>query len=278
MNYRRAILRRGLINIVVNSLICFFALGPILWGFGTSLKPSHKILQVPPEWIPTEVTGQHYRTLLDNNMLTYVGNSVLVTTATVLCCLVLGALAGYALARFSFRGRTLVMVAVVSVMSIPIASLLVPSYTLMASIGMLNSLTGLAILYTAYQLPIVIWIMYAYIASLPRELDNAAMIDGYSRLQSLYKVILPLCGPGLIASGLFVVTFAWNDFVVAVVMTNSESARTLPLAIYFYLGFFGREWGPLLAASMVSIIPIIAIFLAFQRYFLSGMTGGSVKG
>ena len=104
------------------------------------------------------------------------------------------------------------------------------------------------------------------------------MIDGCSRLRTLRKIVLPLSGPGLVAAGLFVLTFAWNDFVVAVVMVSAEEAKTLPVAIYGYLGFYGRDWGPLTAAAMLSIVPVIAVFIAFQRYFLSGMTGGGVKG
>jgi ABC-type glycerol-3-phosphate transport system permease component len=123
-----------------------------------------------------------------------------------------------------------------------------------------------------------VWILYGYFQTLPEALENAARIDGYGRLAVLRKVVLPLSWPGLIAAGLFVLTFAWNDFVVAVAMTTSENVRTLPVAIYHYLGFFGREWGPLTAAAMVSIVPVVAVFVIFQRYFLSGMTGGGVKG
>jgi len=134
------------------------------------------------------------------------------------------------------------------------------------------------LLYTAYQLPLAVWVLYGYFRTIPTEYENAAMVDGYSRLAALRKVVLPLSAPGLIAAGLFTLTFAWNDFVVAVAMNSSDDARTLPVAIYTYLGFFGREWGPLTAAAMVSIVPVIAVFVIFQKYFLSGMTGGGVKG
>jgi len=170
------------------------------------------------------------------------------------------------------------MFVIVAVMSIPLPSLLVPTFTFLAQIDLINTLTGLVLLYTAYQLPMTVWILYGYFLTLPEALENAARIDGYGRLATLRKVVLPLSWPGLIAAGLFVLTFAWNDFVVAVAMNTSESVRTLPVAIYHYLGFFGREWGPLTAAAMVSIVPVVAVFVLFQRYFLSGMTGGGVKG
>ncbi len=278
MNYRRAILLRKAIHFAINLTIAAFALAPLLWGLGSSLKPTNRILQVPPEIIPSEITFAHYYTLIENDLFRYMGNSAIVSVASVALCLVLGALAGYALSRFAFPGRKGVMLIVITVMSIPIASLLVPTYTLLANIGLLNSRVGLVLLYTAYELPIVIWIMFGYFNTIPRQLENAAMIDGYGRFEAFRRIVVPLSGPGLIASGLFVLIAAWNDFVVAVVMTSAEAVRTLPVAVYFYLGFFGREWGPLLAASMVSIAPIILIFVLFQKYFVSGVTGGGVKG
>ena len=278
MSYQRAILVRKAGHAVLNVTIALVVLAPLLWGFSSSLKPANKILQVPPEIIPSEVTLVHYRTLIENDLFRYLGNSVLVSGATVALCLAIGALCGYALSRFDFPGRRAVMLMVITVMSIPIASLLVPTYTLLANVGLLNSRAGLVLLYTAYELPIVVWIMFGYFNTIPRQLENAAMIDGYGRFQTFRRVVLPLSGPGLIASGLFVLVAAWNDFVVAVVMTSAEAVRTLPVAVYFYLGFFGREWGPLLAASMVSIAPIILIFVLFQKYFVSGVTGGGVKG
>lgn len=272
------ILSRKLSNLVIGVLIAGFALVPILWGLSTSLKKSTDILRIPPEIIPSSPTLEHYVYLFQTGIGQFIMNSVVVSAATVAVCLAVGAVAGYALARFHFFGRGLVMLVIIAVMSIPIASLLVPTYTLVAAWGLLNTRTALVLLYVAYQLPIVVWILYAYFETLPVELEHAARIDGYGRLATLWKVVLPLSGPGLVAAGLFVLTFAWNDFVVALVITSVEQVRTLPVAIYFYLGFFGREWGPLTAAAMVSIVPIIAVFIFFQKYFLSGMTGGSIKG
>ncbi|WP_293863334.1 carbohydrate ABC transporter permease [uncultured Alsobacter sp.] len=263
---------------VIDIAIAAVALGPILWGLSTSLKPAPDILAYPPEFIPSRPTLEHYALLFRTGIHHFVLNSAIVSTAAVVLSLALGSLAAYALARMAFTGKAAVMFAVMALMSIPLPSVLVPTFTLLASIGLTNSLTGLALLYTAYQLPIVVWLLYGYFGTLPVELEHAARIDGCTRLQTLRKVVLPLSGPGLVASALFVLTFAWNDFVVAVVMTSSEDVKTLPVAIYGYLGFYGRDWGPLTASAMLSIVPVIAVFIAFQRYFLSGMTGGSIKG
>lgn len=273
----RARLRRG-IDVVVIAGICVVALFPIFWGLSTSLKSPTAILEYPPQFLPAEPTLEHYRQLFTTGIQKYILNSAMVSAVTVFLCVALAALAGYALARFTFRGKGFVLFVIVAVMSIPLPSLMVPTFTFLTLLGLNNTLVGLMLLYTAYQLPLAVWVLYGYFQTIPTEFENAAMIDGYSRLQALRRVVLPLARPGLIAAGLFTLTFAWNDFVVAVAMNSSDDVRTLPVAIYNYLGFFGREWGPLTAAAMVSIVPVIAVFVVFQRYFLSGMTGGGVKG
>lgn len=275
--WRRRSGRRALVSLLINALIVTVALAPILWGLSTSIKPTPAILRYPPQLIPDAPTFEHYVFLFQTGIMRPILNSAIVSVASVVLCLFIGCVSAYALARMNFRGNAILLFGTVALMSIPLPSLLVPTFTLLANVGLTNSLVGLTLLYTAYQLPIVVWIMYGYIQSLPVELEHAAMIDGYSRWQILYKVVLPLSGPGLVASGLFVLTFAWNDFVVAVAMNSAEAVKTLPVAIYGYLGFFGRDWGPLTAAAMVSIIPVIIVFIFFQRFFLSGMTSGGVK-
>jgi ABC-type glycerol-3-phosphate transport system permease component len=271
-------LRRRLIELLISVLIAAAILFPIVWGLVTSFKPKNAILAFPPTLVPQHPTLDHYRRLIAEGSQWFMLNSVIVTVATLALTLTVGLFAAYALARGRFEGRGMVVVLTISVMSIPIASLLVPTFTMLSSVGLIDTLQGLVFLYTAYQLPIVVWMLMGYIDSIPIELEHAAMLDGYSRASVLRKIVAPLARPALVAAGLFVLTFAWNDFVVAVVMTSSASTRTFPVAVYNFLGFFGRDWGPLLAASMVSIVPIIIVFIFFQRHFVSGMTGGSVKG
>jgi len=273
-----AILRRKIIRGAVNLVILAFALFPILWGLSSSLKPTDRIIEFPPRLLPEAPTPEHYQRIFADDAAFYIMNSALVSAATVVLTLALAALGGYALARYDFRGRTFTMMAVISVMSIPIASLLVPTFTLISVLGLFDTRLGLVLLYTAYQLPAALWMLYGYFMTLPVEIENAARVDGCSPTRTLRKVVLPLSKPGLVAAALFILVFAWNDFVVAVTMTSSQETRTFPVAIYFYLGFYGREWGPLLAASLVSIVPIIAVFVFLQRYFMSGLTGGGVKG
>lgn len=278
MHAKRRIRTRNIGGALVDILIALIALGPIIWGLSTSLKPAQDILTYPPNLIPPHITLEHYALLVRTGIHRFIFNSAIVSAVAVGASLFVGCIAAYALARLSFRGRSTIMLSIVALMSIPLPSLLVPTFSMLTTVGMANSLSGLAALYTAYQLPIVVWLLYGYFCTLPIELEHAARIDGYSRLQTLWKIVLPLSGPGLVAAGLFVLTFAWNDFVVAVVMSSSEETKTLPVAIYGYLGFYGRDWGPLTASAMISILPVLAVFVIFQRYFLSGMTGGGVKG
>jgi len=273
----RARLRKA-VDGAVMAVIAVVALFPILWGFTTSLKATNRILEFPPRFIPDDPTLEHYRVLVETGVTRYILNSGLVSILTVVVCLTIGVLSGYALARFTFAGKSVVMFAIVAVMSIPLVSLMVPTYTFLAWLGILDTRTSLVLLYTAYQLPVTVWILYGFFQTIPPQMEQAAQIDGYSRIEALYKVVVPLSKPGMVAAGLFVLNFAWNDFVVALVMTSSDAVRTLPFAIYNYLGYYGREWGPLTAASIISIVPVIVLFIMFQRYFLSGITGGSVKG
>lgn len=278
MNFRARIVIRRTVDVLVTAVIALVCLFPILWGLSTSLKPTQDIMRYPPRLIPETISLEHYQTLWDQNILHYVTNSALVSTLTIAVCLAVGSLAAYALARMQFRGKAGVMFVIVAVMSVPVSSLLVPTFSFFAKVGLLNTREGLVLLYAAYELPMAVWLLSAFFRTIPVELERAAMIDGYSRMATIMKVVLPLSRTGLIAVGLFVLTFAWNDFVVALVMTTNDSVRTLPIAIYNFLGYYGREWGPLTAGAMVSILPLIIIFVIFQRYFLSGMTGGSVKG
>jgi ABC-type glycerol-3-phosphate transport system permease component len=276
--YLRQAMRRATVRTLVNVVVAAFALAPILWGVLSSLKPTNQILELPPRFIPREVTFEHYARVIGDKGLLYLGNSAVISAAAVVISLFVGALAAYGLARYQFRGRQVLMVFTIGVMSIPIASLLIPTFTLLSLTGLINTHLGLILLYTAYQLPIVVWLLYGYFLSLPIEVEYAARIDGYTAWGTLRRVVLPLSKPALVAAALFVLVFSWNDFIVAVTMTTSEAVRTFPVAVYFYLGFYGREWGPLLASSVISIVPIVLVFIFLQRYFISGLTGGGVKG
>jgi multiple sugar transport system permease protein len=278
MRHRRRIRARLLVDGLIAAVILVTALGPIAWGLSTSLKAPARIVEYPPQLIPDEPTLEHYANLASGGFARFMWNSASITVATVVVCLVFGTLAGYALARYRFRGRQALLFGIIAVMSIPLPSLVVPTFTFASTLGLIDTHLILVLLYSAYQLPLAAWIIMGFLTTVPEQIERAALVDGYSRIQTLWRIVVPLSTPGLVAAALFVIIFAWNDFIVALVMTNSEAVRTLPVAIYFFLGFHGRDWGPLTAAAMVSIVPVVILFVFLQRYFLSGMTGGAVKG
>lgn len=275
---RRTSWPRRIFDLLLIVAVTIVALTPILWGLSTSLKPANRILEYPPRLIPETPTLEHYARLFETGILKYLFNSLTISAATILLTLAIGFVAAYGLARFRFFGRRILLLSIIVIMSIPMEALLVPTFSLFAKWGLVDTRLSLVLLYTAYQLPLSIWILFGHFQSLPIELERAAMVDGYSRFALMRKIVLPLSGAAMVAVGLFAFTFAWNDFVVALVMTTTDSIRTLPIGIYNYLGFYGREWGPLTAAAMFSIVPVVLLFIRFQRYFLAGVTSGSVKG
>ncbi|MCR6671291.1 carbohydrate ABC transporter permease [Devosia ginsengisoli] len=274
---RRATVQK-MVNVIVSVIVTVIVLFPILWGLSTSLKSTDRILKVPPDVVPNPPVLDHYYSIFERGLGRYLFNTVVVSSITVLVVLLLGFMAAYALARMEFRAKRAITTGLLIIMSIPLASLLVPTFTLLANLNLLDTRTGLVLLYTTYELPLTIWLISNYIKTIPESFEHAALIDGYSRGAVMRKVTLPLAMPVVIASSLFTLTFAWNDFIVAVTMNASEGIKTLPVGIYNFLGIFSREWGPLTAAAMISIIPIVIIFVVFQRYFVSGLTGGGAKG
>lgn len=274
---RRATLNRT-INIGVSALVGIIVLFPIFWGFITSIKPTEKILATPPQFIPEPAVSDHYLSIFERGLGRYLMNSVVVSVATVALCTLVGFMAAYALARIEFKGKRLISGGLVIIMSIPLASLLVPTFVLLAKLGLLDTRAGLVLLYTTYELPLTVWLISNFIRTIPESFEHAALMDGYSRFAIMRKIALPLAMPVVVATGLITLVFAWNDFVVSTTMNASEAVKTLPVGIYNFLGIFSREWGPLTAASMISIVPIVLLFIIFQRYFISGLTGGGTKG
>jgi multiple sugar transport system permease protein len=264
--------------IIAVTVISFVFLAPVFWGISTSLKEAKDIIAVPPQLIPLRPTLENYDTLVKNNVLLYLKNSLLNSSLTVLLVIGVGSLVSYGFARFDFPGKSLLLVIVICTMTIPTMCLLIPSFYLFAQLNAVNKWFTLILFYSAHNLPFAIWLMKGFFETIPPEMENAAMVDGYTRVQAMYKVLLPLTKPGLITAALFTFLAAWNDYIVAVTMTSADSLRTLPVAMQFYLGYWGRQWGPLTGAAMISVVPAIVLFLLFRDYFVGGLVSGAVKG
>lgn len=267
------------------ALLAFLALtvlslAPLLWGALTSLKSPQDLLAYPPRIAGLELTLQHYQRLVDSGFLRALRVSAYYAAATVILGLALGSVAAYGFDRYRFRAKGFLFLLVVSSipLSIGAAALVIPNYLFLTSLHLTNKWYTLPLIYTAYNLPMAIWIIKGSMEGIPKELDEAALLDGATPLGVLWRIIIPLSRPALGAAGMFLFIGAWNNFVSSAVMVDSTSLRPVQVAIYQYIGFFGREWGPLTASAIVATVPVIVVFAFLGRFLVSGLSQGAVKG
>lgn len=256
-----------------------FALGPIYWAVNTSLKPESRIVSYPPDWWPDPVTVTHYVNMLtQSTMPRHYLNSILLAASTIVLVLVVGAHAGYAAARFEFRGKNAVLFLLLATVMVPGIVTLIPLYMIAVQLGLHDTFIALILVFSAWQTPTVVWLMRAFFESIPRELDEVALIDGCSRLGAFYRVVLPLARPGLAAAAILVFVWVWNEFIIALNLTASHARRPLTVGLYFFVGETGIQWGSMAAAATVALVPAIALFAFLQRRFIEGLTAGAMKG
>lgn len=262
------------------TLLVILNITPLLWGLLTSLKSEADLFRFPPTLFSFEPTLDNYRRVFDSGFGQSLAISVAYCVVTVIMVLLLAVPAAYAFDRFEFPGRKFLFLMIVA--SIPLslgaAALLIPNYIYFLRLGLTNQFYTLPLIYTAHQLPMAIWIVKGTIEGIPRELDEAAVADGAGHFTILRVILLPLILPALGAAGVMAFVGSWNEFVASTVMVDSPALRPVQPAIYNFIGYFGREWGPLTAAAMLGILPILIMFLALGRLIVSGLTKGSVKG
>jgi multiple sugar transport system permease protein len=256
------------------AIIC---VAPIILMFATSLKLQTQIFNTGINFIFTP-TLQNYRDVLGEGSFTrYLTNSLFVGIVSTIITLVLGCMAAYGLARFRFKGRKTLAYTTLLLRTVPLAVLAVPVFMVWSQAGLINSLWGLILLYVAVNLPFAIWLLYGFILQVPQELEEAAAIDGCGPIQVFYKVVLPLIKPGIAAASIFTFRIAWNEFILALVLTD-RATRTLPVATSLYITDIGVDWGKIMAlASLIAIPPLIFTFIA-ARQIITGLTAGAVKG
>lgn len=260
-------------------LITLFAIFPIVWALLTSLKREAAIITTVMQYIPREVTFENYVAIWTrSNFPTLLVNSMVVTAITVVVCALVGTLASYAIARYQFRGRRELMLFYLVIRMFPAVMIIIPLFILMRNLGLLDSRVGLALAYTTFLLPVFIWMMKGFFDAIPLELEDAARIDGCSRIGAMVRVILPLVVGGLVATVVFVAIGAWNEFLFALMMTTSTGSRTWPVGLQLMVGEFQLPWGTLAAGGIISIIPVVLLFALVQRALVRGLTAGAVKG
>ena len=260
------------------ALFAAFAFFPMLWILDTSLKPLDELTAQPILYLPTHPTLSNYQIAFQQAPFArYYLNSVVVSLSATLACLVLASLAGYALARLRFRGKQVVLVGILTASFFPPITQLIPLYQLMLNLHLLNTYWALIIPYTFHTLPMAIWLLSAYLRDIPRDLEEAAMVDGTSRLGAFWRVIVPVSAPGFVTAAIIVFVYNWNEFLFALTYEPDANMRTIPVGIALYQGQFTFPWGTITAATVVAVLPLVVIILVFQRRLITGLTAGAVK-
>jgi multiple sugar transport system permease protein len=250
---------------------------PIAWMLTVSVRPNIEVMKIPPDWIPQIFTLDAYRKVLGSTryLRTFV-NTYFVSLAVTLLSLVIGALAGYALARFRFRGQRAVLMFLITTQMFPLVLLCIPYFQMVVRLGLYDTLTSLIVVYTTFTLPFCTLMLRSYFAQIPKDMEEAAMVDGCTRLGAIRRTLLPLSYPALIGAGLYTFLLAWNEFLFAVVLIEAWEKRVITMAIYSLLAEFVTEWSMMMAFSVLASAPLVLAFVFLQRYMVRGMTAGAV--
>jgi ABC-type glycerol-3-phosphate transport system permease component len=255
-----------------------FALFPFWWALVASVTPEARLFAEPSLW-PAEPVADHYRALWEErDFWVPVRNSLVVAGTTTLFCVVMGALAAYALARLRFRGKAAILGFILAVTMFPQISIVSPLYLLLRSLRLINTYPGLVLPYLTFAMPLTVWLLTGFFRQLPADLEEAALVDGASRWQTLTQVVLPLAVPGLATTAILTFLYCWNEFLFALSFTLGPERQTVPVAVALFRGRYQVPWGQILAAAIVATAPVAALVLAFQRRIVQGLTAGAVKG
>jgi N,N'-diacetylchitobiose transport system permease protein len=263
---------------VVGVLFAIVMIFPVYWILNTAFKPANEVLQFEPTFVPASPTWDNFVSAVNApNFLDGLRNGVIVTVAAVAGALVVGFLAALAIARFSFYGRKAIILVILAVQLIPLIALLIPLFLMMQRADLTNSLIGVTIIYVVLILPYTVWTLRGFIAGIPRELDEAALVDGCNRWQTFWRIILPLTGPGLVATSIYGFIQAWNEFIIINTFNSPEKQNLMAWLLQNQTNR-GTAWGPLMAGAIITSLPVVVFFLIIQRNIATGMTAGAVKG
>jgi ABC-type glycerol-3-phosphate transport system permease component len=259
-------------------VLALIILLPFFWMVSVSLKPGDEPFAIPAKLWPDDPTLQNYVTAFRPEFKIYFINSIVVSLSTVVITVTLALLAAYTFTRSQTRTILVCMSLVVAAQMFPASAIIIPIYKLMKTADLLNTYASLVLAYITVTLPVAIWMLRAFMARLPVELDEAAAIDGCGPLRTFFAVILPLCRPGIVATAVFVLIVTWQEFLFALSFTSTKDMRTLPVGMNDFIGQYGIRYGELMASSVLVSIPVVAIFFLLQRQFVAGLTAGALRG
>jgi multiple sugar transport system permease protein len=260
------------------AMLLSFTVFPIYWTINTAFKPEGDIVKRPLQYMPLSPTVENFVTAWTNvGFATFFKNSLIVGVFTVIAVLICSTLSGYALSRYQFKGKRSFMIMLLCTQFIPRAMMIIPLFVIFKNLGLISNPLSLIITYTAIEIPFTTILMSGFISNVPKELEEAAMIDGCTKLQSLRHVVFPLLLPGIVATGVFTFIYTWNEFLIALMLTNQQSKFTLPVGLSTMMGEFSINYGALAAGSVIALIPAVILFAYAQKHLVNGM-GGAVKG
>lgn len=268
------------LSIWITAAFLVFLIFPLYWMLLTSFKDNSVLFKLPPEWWPSEPVMDHYRKLFaDGVFLGYYRNSLLVCLSTTAITLLAAMFAGYGFSRFEFKFKSLALFSILSTQMLPVVSLLIALYTMYNKYHLLNTRAGLILALTTSCLPFSIWMIKVFFDHIPVDLEESAKIDGASRFGILFRIVLPLTKPGLLSIGIYSFILSWDDFLYSLTLINKDELRPLNAGIAIrYIGELSYDWSSIMTVCVTSIVPISLLFLFFQKYMVSGLTAGAVKG
>ncbi|OGC01639.1 MAG: hypothetical protein A3G35_16685 [candidate division NC10 bacterium RIFCSPLOWO2_12_FULL_66_18] len=265
---------------IILSVGCVLALAPLVWGLLTSIKTDATIATYPPRWLPNPVTFDHYLALQHRGGTPrFFLNSLILSAGTILLSLLAATPGAYAAARFQFRGKQAILLAILATSMIPGISIVIPIYLLAIRTKLLNSYPFMILVYSAWLIPQTIWFIKGFVEMVPRDLEEAALLDGCTVPGAMYRVILPLIQPGLAAISVVIFIFVWNDFLIGMTLTSEENMRTVQVGLVRVLqDDRGISWGHFMAFTILAVAPILLVFSLLQKRFIEGLTSGALKG
>ena len=274
---RRQVLRRVILNLT-GLLVFLVMVFPVYWMVSTAFKPGSDVLSYRPQWFPEHPTLASFRDAIGRPYFwDNVKNSLIVVGSVVAISVVLAFLAAVALAKFRFFGRRAVVVVIFAVQMVPLAALIIPLYIALSRVGQIDRLSGVVVTYVAFVLPFCVWTLRGFVAGVPRDLEEAAMVDGSTRFGAFVRIMLPLVAPGLVATSIFAFIQAWNEFLIAYVLLSSQDKQTLTIWLANFTTMRGTDWGSLMAGASLTAVPVVVFFVLVHRRIAFGLTAGAVK-
>lgn len=275
-NKRRLLMKTGVIvSLCIGAVFAGF---PVFWMFINSFKPNSEIFAFPPKILSKSFTLSGYHAIFDNpEKVRFFTNSYIVSISVTLLTLLVAIQAAYAFSRFNFPGKSFFNIVILSLQAVPPITLMIPYFGLMVTLKLYNTYQGLILTYMVFTLPYAIIMMTGYFNTLPKELDEAVKIDGGGSLAALWRILVPVSIPGIVSVGIYTFMISWNEYLFALTLTRTQEMRTVPIGIQLLMGQHSYEWNEMMAMSILGSIPVLVLFLFFQRYFMGGLTSGAIK-